>query len=193
MNYKSLPTAEKLAEIADCNFCGEEIRLAEEYSLALSNDNRTIIEDYENFGASPRQIIMNKVSYVRAVSVFGFMEKRFNEHGWLEHGNFMDCEEFAFNTKRLLMGRNSVSIGRSPNNKWAYGVNLAVSDTGYCSDLSVFNKPYTSRGECLKAGLERFTEWHQKANDHKAASIFREAKDILDVLTGRKAVQLSLF
>jgi hypothetical protein len=35
--------------------------------------------------------------------------------------------------------------------------------------------------------------WHQKENDKKTACIANEAKKMLDELTGRTPVQLSLF
>jgi hypothetical protein len=41
--------------------------------------------------------------------------------------------------------------------------------------------------------LERLIAWHEKENDNKTAPIAREAKNMLDELTGRKPVQLSLF
>lgn len=193
MNYKELPNAEKLAEIADCNFFDDEIALAEEYAFAVADGNMPVIEDYESYGDSPRQLIMNKKRYARAVSVFGFTEKRFNEHGWLADGVFMDCEEIFFNSKDRVLENNRITLGRSPNHRWTYGIYLTDSIAGQCFGLSVFNPPYNSREACLIAALEYFTGWHQRQNNKKTAPILKQVKDMLDVLTGRKPVQLSLF
>jgi hypothetical protein len=35
--------------------------------------------------------------------------------------------------------------------------------------------------------------WHQKENDQRTFPVLKEAKNMLDELTGRKPVQLSLF
>ncbi|MDR2818912.1 MAG: hypothetical protein LBB60_00020 [Desulfovibrio sp.] len=193
MNYKALSTAEKLAAIADCNFWGEEIALAGEYALAVADGNRSVIEDYESFGDSPRQFIMNKREYARAVSVFGFTEKRFNAHGWIDGFTFADCETVVFEVKAHVIGRNSITTGRSPNGKWTHGLDLAASKAGSGSGLSVFGDPYNSRRECLITVLKRLIAWHEKENDQRTAPVLKEAKNMLDELTGRKPVQLSLF
>jgi hypothetical protein len=169
--------------------------LAEEYMVALHDGNQAVIDDYESFGDTPRQIIENKAHYGQALSVYGFTGKAFNEHGWLSRYAFPDCETFAFKVKAHVIGSNSITIGRSPNGKWTYGIDLAASKSGSCSGLSVYGPPFASRNACLKDALEHFVQWHEKENenDRKATPVLKEAKDMLDTLTGRKGVQLSLF
>jgi hypothetical protein len=70
---------------------------------------------------------------------------------------------------------------------------LAAANSGSCSGLSVFGDPHSSRRECLKDALERLIAWHVKENDSRTAPVIREAKNMLDELTGRKPVQMSLF
>jgi hypothetical protein len=53
-DFKTLSNAEKLAEIEKCNFWRGEIGLVEEYMLALADDNRAVIAEYESFGDNPR-------------------------------------------------------------------------------------------------------------------------------------------
>jgi hypothetical protein len=95
--------------------------------------------------------------------------------------------------KAHVIGSNSITIGRSPNGKWTYGMDLAASKSGSCSGLSVYGPPFTSRNGCLKDALKYFIQWHEKENDRKTAPALREAKDMLDTLMGRKPVQMSLF
>jgi hypothetical protein len=157
------------------------------------DDNQTVIDDYESFGDTPRQIIENKAHYERGLAVYGVTEKRFDEHGWLARYAFTDCETVAFEVEGHATGRNSITIGRGPNGKWTYGMDLAASKSGSCSGLSVYGSPFASRNGCLKNALEYFIQWHEKENDRKTAPVLRDAKDILDTLTGRKPVQMSLF
>jgi hypothetical protein len=192
-DFKTLSNAEKLAEIGKRNFWRGEIGLVEEYMLALAEDNKEVIADFESFGEYPRQIVENKAHYIQAVSVFGFTEKHFNEHGWIDGFTFTDCETVVFEVKAHVIGCNSITTGRSPNGKWTYGHDLAASKSGSCCGLSIFGDPYNSRRECLINALERLISWHEKQNDNKTLPIIREAKNMLDELMGRKPVQLSLF
>jgi hypothetical protein len=192
-DFKTLSNAEKLAEIGKCNFWRGEIGLLEEYMLALADDNSEVIAEYESFGDRPRQIIENKARYIQAASVYGFTEKHFNGHGWIDGFTFTDCETIVFEVKAHVIGRNSITTGRSPNGKWTYGLDLAASKAGSGSGLSVFGDPYNSRQECLINALERLVAWHEKENDQRTTPVLKEAKNMLDELTGRKPVQLSLF
>jgi hypothetical protein len=192
-DYHTLTNAEKLEEMANVNFWRVHIHHAEEYARALMDGNQAVIEDYESFGDTPRQIIENRAHYGQALSVYGFTGKTFNEHGWLARYAFTDCETFAFEVKAHVIGSNSITIGRSPNGKWTYGLDLAASKSGSCSGLSVFGDPFNSRRECLKSALERLIAWHEKENDSRTVPIVRQARDMLDEITGRKPVQMSLF
>jgi hypothetical protein len=161
--------------------------------LALADDNREVIAEYESFGNYPRQIVENKARYIQAASVYGFTEKHFNEHGWINGFTFADCETVVFEVKAHVIGRNSIITGRSPNGKWTYGLDLAASKAGSGSGLSIFGDPYNSRRECLKNALERLIAWHEKENDQRTVPVLKEAKNMMDELTGRKPKQLSLF
>jgi hypothetical protein len=192
-NFKELSNAEKIAEITSCNFWRRELPLAEQYLLALTNDDKEAIAEFETFGDSLCHIIRNRAEYERGLAVFGFTAININEHGWLQRPVFMDCEEIDFPLKAHVIGRNSIIIGRSRNNKWTYGLYLAASKSGCASGLSIYGDPYNARTVCLKAALEDFIAWHIKENDKKTEPVIKKAKDMLDVLTGRKPVQLSLF
>lgn len=194
MNYKGLCNTDKIAAITQCNFFRSELGIAEQYIEALKTDDGAIIGEFESFGSNPSQIVQNKAYFARALSVFGFTGITFNEHGWPESEAFLDCETFAFGcATKGNMGSNNLTIGRGPNGKWTYGIRLSTPKSGYCFGLSVFNPPHGSRRECLRHGLEEVIAWHTKENDKRTTLIIREAKEMLDEITGRKPKQLSLF
>ena len=87
MEYKDLSAYEKLQKIQDINFCRAERHNVAIYLNALRRNDRAIIEEYESFGDTPRQLLMNKREYERHL-VFGFIKKEFNEYGWLERPDF---------------------------------------------------------------------------------------------------------
>jgi hypothetical protein len=193
--YTMYSKEQKLDEIAKCNFRGAERIVAEEYSKALEADNQSVIEAFEIFGNTPYHIVRNYIHFERASSIYGFTNVAFDDYGWLARGEFSDCETFNFGCggKSGVVGSNSITIGRGPNGKWTYGISLAVSLSGQCYGLSVFNEPYDSRRACLRHGLEDMIAWHTKENDKKAVLIIKEVKDMLDEITGRKPKQLTLF
>jgi hypothetical protein len=196
VKYKDMSNEDKIAAIMDWNCWHGEGQVVEQYLEALRTNNRPLIAELESFGASPRHIAMNRVHYDRAVFAFGFTGKVFNEHGWLKRETFAECETLHFcpQAKIRWLGQNYIEIGRGPNGKYAYALNLAAMNTGCCSPLSVFCKPYASRHLCLSAALEEMIGWHSAgAEEKKTAPVLTEIKDMLDILTGRKSVQMSLF
>ncbi len=194
MEYKTLSNEEKVAALTDVNFWRGEHEIVERYIKALQTDDRDAIEAFESFGDAPRQMAENKAHFARAHAAFGFTGAAFNEHGWAEQESFLDCETFSFGCNvKCNMGSNSLTIGRGPNGKWTYGLHLATSLSGRYTGLSVFAEPYDSRRVCLQRALEEVIAWHPKENDKKTAPVIREAKNMLDEITGRKLKQLTLF
>jgi len=195
MNYKELSNEDKIATIAEYNFWKNERAAIEPYIVALKTNDSAVIEEFEALGDHPYQIALNRHQFTRASTVYGFTHISFNKHGWLEREAFMDCETFNFGygIKGTLVGNNSLTVGRGPNGKWTYGRSFAASNSGYGCALSVFSEPHNSRHESLRYGLKEMIAWHTKENDTKTAPVLKEAKDMLDEITGRKPKQLSLF
>ena len=174
------------------------------YLLALRRNDQQLIEEYENFGDCPRQIIMNHREYDRAM-LFGFAEKQFSSYGWLQNSAFTQREEIKFIHKQGWVATNHLTIGRGNNGKWTYGVSYSTGGWGHCSGLSVWGKIFENRKECIKAALLEILEGHRNAgeklkndtcgnfNAQYSKEVVRQVKNFLDELTGRKAVQLELF
>jgi hypothetical protein len=174
------------------------------YLKALSRGDRQITGEYESFGNSPRQIIMNRRAYDRG-QLFGFTEKYFSQYGWLQNSPFTEREEIRFIHKPGWAATNHLTIGQGENGKWTYGVSFSTGSWGHCYGLSIWGKVFDSRKECLKTALQEILDGHREAaerlkndtcgnfNSQYSKGVTRQVKNLLDVLTGRKAVQLELF
>lgn len=195
MEYKELSAYEKLKQIQEVNFCRAERYEVAVYLNALRKNDRIIIEEYESFGDTPRQIIMNKRDYDRHLQ-FGFTKKEFNEYGWLEKPDFQECEHFEFPHKDGWAVSNYITIGKGENGKWSYGMSYSYSTGGAGYGLGVWGNIFESRKDSLKAALNEMMTGLAKSsgeNDKYAKIVLKQAKNLFDEITGRKPLQLSLF
>lgn len=72
----------KIAKDTGHQFCRAERHNVAIYLNALRRNDRAIIEEYESFGNTPRQLLMNKREYERHL-VFGFIKRNLtNTVGW---------------------------------------------------------------------------------------------------------------
>lgn len=195
MDYKELSAYEKLKEIQEVNFCRAEHHCVAVYLNALRKNDRAIIDEYESFGDTPRQIIMNKREYECHLQ-FGFTKKAFNEYGWLEKPDFQEWEHIEFPHKDGWAVGNYITLGKGENGKWSYGMSYSYSTGGAGYGLSVWGKLFDNRKESLKAALTEMMTGLARSNgesDQYAKIVLKQAKSLFDELTGRKPLQLSLF
>lgn len=95
MEYKELSAYEKLKKIQDINFCRVERHNVAVYLNALRRNDRAIIEEYESFGDTPRQLLMNKREYERHL-LFGFTKRSLtNTVGWKDL-IFWNVKKYSF-------------------------------------------------------------------------------------------------
>jgi hypothetical protein len=194
MQYKSLSAYEKLARIQDINFCRAERHNVAVYLNALRRNDRRIIDEYERFGDTPRQLLMNKREYERHL-LFGFTKIVFNEYGWLANPNFLEREEIAFPHRDGWAVLNHITLGKGLNGKWTYGMSYSHSTGGHGYGINVWGKLFDSRKDCLKAALDEMITGLNKDSaktDKYAVIVLKQAKSLFDEITGRKAIQLSL-
>lgn len=204
MEYRNLQLGEKIEKIRQYRPYREERLYVAIYLKALRQNHQQLIEEYESFGDSPRQIIMNHREYDRGM-LFGFVDKHFSSYGWLQNSSFTEREEIKFIHKQGWAATNHLTIGRGNNGKWTYGVSLSTGGWGHCSGISVWGKIFDNRKECMKAALKEILDGHREAaeklkddtcgnfNAQYSKEVIRQVKNLLDELTGRKAVQLELF
>ena len=90
---------------------------------------------------------------------------------------FLNCETFPFGVGKAQYAcrNNSVTIGRGPNGKWAFGLDLATPKSIRCNGLSVYCTPYDTRLECLYAALSEFIDWHVEQEDKFSKQLLNEA------------------
>lgn len=194
MKYRELSAYEKLQKIQDINFCRAERHNVAIYLNALRRNDRAIIEEYESFGDTPRQLLMNKREYERHL-VFGFIKKEFNEYGWLERPDFLEREEIQFPHRDGWAVSNHITLGKGLNGKWTYGMSYSHSTGGSGYGLNVWGKIFDNRKDCLKAALNEMLTGLEKDSsktDRYAINVLKQAKALFDEITGRKPVQLEL-
>ena len=194
MEYKDLSAYEKLQKIQDINFCRAERHNVAIYLNALRRNDRAIIEEYESFGDTPRQLLMNKREYERHL-VFGFIKKEFNEYGWLERPDFLEREEIQFPHRDGWAVSNHITLGKGLNGKWTYGMSYSHSTGGSGYGLNVWGKIFDNRKDCLNAALNEMLTGLEKDSsktDRYAINVLKQAKALFDEITGRKPVQLEL-
>lgn len=194
MEYKELSAYEKLKEIQDINFCRVERHNVAVYLNALRRNDRAIIEEYESFGDTPRQLLMNKREYERHL-LFGFTKKEFNEYGWLANPDFLEREEIKFPHRDGWAVSNYITLGKGLNGKWTYGMSYSHNTGGAGYGLGVWGKIFDNRKDCLTTALDEMMKGLNRDSsktDKYAISVLKQAKNLFDEITGRKAVQLSL-
>lgn len=194
MEYRELSAYEKLKQIQQVNFCRVERHNVAVYLNALRRNDREIIEEYESFGDTPRQLLMNKREYERHL-LFGFTKKEFNQYGWLEKPDFLEREEIQFPHRDGWAVSNHITLGKGLNGKWTYGMSYSHSIGGSGYGLNVWGKLFDNRKDCLKAALTEMLTGLEKDSsktDRYAINVLKQAKDLFDEITGRKPVQLEL-
>jgi len=194
MEYKLLSAYEKLQHIQELNFCRAERHNVAVYLNALRRNDRQVIDEYEQFGDSPRQLLMNRREYERHL-LFGFTKIAFNEYGWLANPDFLEREEIEFPHRDGWVVSNHITLGKGVNGKWTYGMRYSYSTGGHGYGLNVWGKVFDSRKNCLTAALNEMMSGLGKDSaktDKYAIIVLKQLKNLLDEITGRKAVQLSL-
>ncbi|HEY9045037.1 MAG TPA: hypothetical protein VIN08_04045, partial [Ohtaekwangia sp.] len=132
-----------------CNGIGEQ------YLQALRTGNIEAILWFNAFGPTVRHQLMNAVAYQKGLK-FGFEAITLDKHGWLANAIWKNREEIEFRLKEDSPCGicNSICLAEGNNTKWAYGISAVYgTGSGYGSPITVFNKPYDSRQQCIEAAL----------------------------------------
>lgn len=204
IDYKNLSKTEKIEVIQQMNFCRMERHDAAVYLKALWRNDKLVTDEYECFGDRPYQFFLNKRTYDKGM-LFGFTDIAFDDYGWLTKQAFSERIEIKFVTQDRSVASNYISVGQGKNGKWTYAVSYSTGAAGSGYGLGVWGKVMDSKKQSLIAALQELLNGHRKSaeqmkndtcgnfNAKFSREIVRQAKDMFDELTGRKAVQLSLF
>ena len=162
--YKKLSTSEKIEQVRQYHPYREERQYVANYLKALRQNNQQLIEEYESFGNSPRQIIMNRRAYDRG-QLFGFTRKTLDQYGWLENAGFTSVEWIEFIDRKGWAAFNYVTIGQGANGKWSYGASYLTGGSGGSYGLGIWGKVYNNRKECLTAALQELLNCHARQRE----------------------------
>ena len=123
----------KIAAILEYTPCHTERKAFEQYLLAVRKDNTEKIAYLESFGDSPQRIIRNVCTYERGL-LFGYTDKRFDEHGWIR--GMLPIVE------RIELGMlNTIFIGQAVNGMYAIAINWCTGHAGGGRHPSVWDEP----------------------------------------------------
>ena len=91
---------EKLQALADYHACKRERHIILRYIQALRREDAEQTAYFESFGESVHQIVLNVNTYERRL-VFGYVDKQFNEYGWI-NGMLPIVEEIRLDTSNVI-------------------------------------------------------------------------------------------
>lgn len=142
-----LTREEKIQEILAFNPCRTERNALLRYLLAVRRNDTEQIAYFESFGSRLHQIILNVRIYERGL-IFGYVGKRFDEHGWLS-GMLPIVERIS------LDSFNTIIIGQSIDGTYAVTVDWCTGTAGGGSHPSVWDEPIRDYKEAVRQGIRR--------------------------------------
>lgn len=199
-NYKVLSNYEKLEQIRKLSLCKHERIIAAQYLIILRSNDVQKIEDYESFGTSVRQMIMNRSSFERGL-LFGFTSRKFDKYGWLERPTFLNYEKYSFPDKADRAVFNYVEIGSGINGMWTYGISHFFGISG----ISIWGAIFKTRKECLISALEKlqtiltnYIKLAEKSSDNHNKTSYKNVltqvnEQLMIAKEEKYYIQLSLF
>lgn len=146
---------EKLQEIVEYSPCRVERSTVLRYLLALRRNDTEQIAYFESFGKSVRHIILNVRTYERGL-IFGYVGKRFNEHGRI-NGMLPIVEEIKLDTS------NTIHIGQSVDGTYAVSIDWCTGTAGGGSHPSVWDEPVRDYKEAVRQGIRLLERQYNKA------------------------------
>lgn len=125
----------------------ESILLQSESDIELLIDKYTLNRPYYR---SARHFVMNYVS-VTLIEREGFTW-RIDEYGWVKQNEKFEEVSIALGTK------NSLQIGKSPQNRFFFGYSINLGGAGGASSVSVCDNSFKSFEEAKQEGLNYLKE-----------------------------------
>ena len=126
----------------------------------------TVTNDYFNTvtfaGDSPQRIIRNVCTYERGL-LFGYTDKRFDEHGWIR--GMLPIVE------RIELGMlNTIFIGQAVNGMYAIAINWCTGHAGGGRHPSVWDEPIAVYKDAIKKGITELEKKYAYAWEHTSDS-----------------------
>ena len=146
---------EKLQALADYHACKRERHIILRYVQALRREDAEQTAYFESFGESVHHIVLNVNTYERRL-IFGYVDRQFNEYGWIS-GMLPIVEEIR------LDNSNVIHIGQSVNGTYVVTVGWCTGTAGGGSRPSVWEKPITGYKEAVASGIRQLERIYNDA------------------------------
>lgn len=146
---------EKLQALADYHACKRERHIILRYIQALRREDAEQTAYFESFGESVHQIVLNVNTYECRL-VFGYVDKQFNEYGWI-NGMLPIVEEIRLDTS------NVIHIGQSVNGTYVVTVGWCTGTAGGGSHPSVWEEPIADYKEAVASGIRQLERIYNDA------------------------------
>ncbi len=174
---------EKLQALTDYHACKRERHIILRYVRALRREDAEQTAYFEGFGESVHQIVLNVNTYERRL-VFGYVDKQFNEYGWI-NGMLPIVEEIRLDTS------NVIHIGQSVNGTYAVAVSWCTGTAGGGSHPSVWDEPISDYKEAVRTGIHRLEGHYTYAERHSLTDKGNyNPKYIRKLITGLRELKL---
>lgn len=187
--YKELSKFDKFAEFKQIRFAKCERHHGAIYLRALWLNDTEVLNEFERFGDSIYQIMMNKRTFDKQSSL-GYTDISYCEHGWLIEPTFTPIETISFSVKGKSF-RNKIDVCQLKNKQWIIGLQINSHNAGHGSGLSLWDEVYDTKKEALMSGLNRIIKWHKAEKCSVSNEIERLATEKLNEFN--EVGQLQLF
>ena len=153
---------EKLQALADYHACKRERHIILRYVQALRREDAEQTAYFESFGESVHHIVLNVNTYERRL-IFGYVDRQFNEYGWIS-GMLPIVEEIR------LDNSNVIHIGQSVNGTYVVTVGWCTGTAGGGSHPSVWEEPIADYKEAVASGIRQLERIYNDAERRSAES-----------------------
>lgn len=146
---------EKLQALADYHACKRERHIILRYVQALRREDAEQTAYFESFGESVHHIVLNVNTYERRL-IFGYVDRQFNEYGWIS-SMLPIVEEIR------LDNSNVIHIGQSVNGTYVVTVGWCTGTAGGGSRPSVWEEPIADYKEAVASGIRQLERIYNDA------------------------------
>lgn len=191
-NSSAVPCVQTITDYLENNHhVNYERALLNELLDAIQKKDSNQMEWFMQFGDRLRVIVFNVNAYRKGLK-FGFTEIDFDEYGWLKRPSFLEKEElkFGLTDKDRYGNYSTITLGRGPNNSWAYGMSVSYGTAGSSSGLSVYDPIFKSREDALDNAIKNLKDMMIAKVGDKDTTNYNQ-KIILATLKGIDAMQVA--
>lgn len=143
------------------NLSNAEELVCDDYIKAFGTGDKKRLAEYAEMGRTIRHRVMNMNAYNHNIQ-FGYYHKTLDHCNWLERAK-MEIETIYFKTNSAKDNYSSIRIGKSPNDKYAYGWDFNYGNGGSGSLPCVYGTPFNTREECITAAMQFAREDFERA------------------------------